>query len=508
MSKSGLRLSAAVLTTLIIVVGITAFDHLPSSVRAQIDSERSALASAPNQVRAAQETVGRELQAEPALFHSIPAAAQWPGRFQQASDELQSARGDIDDLTRLEKNGHRSDQQRALALLSHERNLRTAALNQASAVQTEAAHWLDRKQHLPAEVQQMERSYQAIHSFDFAPLTAVVEKAETDWPEKKADLSARLADVTGVVPRSDALWQSTAEARREATGGNVSGLDYGALLSAADELNTSAAALPQKSEQLKALTGQLYDSWDKVLVDMETRGIGSARAYDQKIRTVRTHLGATTSDEKWVDVSPATYDAMRNDLGMAIEHKPTGKYDSEAEHVAQPAGFAYMAPPAQGSNQYGYWEHRDGQSFWVWYGQYALLRDLLFNHSYRPLPRGEWEDYHDWHSRGQTYYGRDAEAGAPKYGSNGTATQERYSGSTYAHSGGFRDSPYASKSGSFRDSPYASRSAREPEADHSGRLFGSHGSEPHVAPRSEPHFHPAPRSMPRSFGGGRRFGRH
>jgi len=504
MSKSFLRLSAAVLTTLIIVVGVTAFDHLPSSVRAQIDSERTALAAAPNQIHAAQDAVAREQQADPGLFQSIPAAQQWPGRFQQASSELLSAHGDIDELTQLEKKGHRSDAQRAEALLSHERSLRSTALNQATAIQTEAAHWIDRKQHLPAELQQMERSYQTIHSFDFAPLTAVVQKAETDWPEKKADLSARLAAVTGVASRGDMLWQSTAAARQEAASGKTSGLDYGALLAAADELDTSAAALPQKSAELQSLTGQLYDSWDKVLVDMETRGIGRARAYDQKIRTVRTHLGQTTSDEKWVDVSPATYDAMHNDLGMDIEHKPTGKYDSEAEHVPQPAGFAYMAPPSQGSNQYGYWEHRDGQSFWVFYGQYALMRDLLFNHSYRPLPRDEWEDYRDWRSRGQTYYGHDAEASAPKYGTNGTATQDRYSGSTYAHNGGFRNSPYAAKSGSFRDSPYASRSLHEPEGDHSGHMFGSH--KPSATP--EPHFRPTPRSMPRSFGGGRRFGRH
>ena len=507
MSKPALRLSAAVLTTLIIVVAISAFDHLPGSVRKQIDAERSALTAAPKQVRAVEETVAREEQSDAALFHSIPASQQWPGRFQQASNELESARGDMDELTRLEKNGHRSDQQKALALVSHERSLRTGALSHAAAIQTEAAHWLDRKQHLPAELAQMERSYQIIHSFDFAPLTAVVQKAEMDWPEKKADLSTRLADVTGAVPRSEVLWQSTSAARSQVAGGDVSKLDYGALLSAADELDTTAAALPQKSAELKSLSGQLYDSWDEVLVDMETRGIGSARAYDQKIRTVRTHDCKTASDEKCVDVSPATYNAMRNDLGMAIEHKPTGKYDSEADHVAQPAGFAYMAPPAQGSNQYGYWDHRGGESFWVWYGQYALLRDLLFNHSYRPLPRYEWEDYRDWRGRGQTYYGRDAEAGTPKYGTNGTSTEERYSGSTYAHNGGFRSSPYASKSGSFRDSPYASRSA-EPGGDHSGRTFGSHASEPHVSPRSEPHFRPAPRSMPRSFGGGRRFGRH
>jgi hypothetical protein len=212
-----------------------------------------------------------------------------------------------------------------------------------------------------------------------------------------------------------------------------------------------------------------------------------------------------------VDVSEATYQAMRNDLGMAVEHKPAGKYDSEADRVAQPAGFAYVAPPAVGSNQYGRWEHHDGRDFWVFYGQYALLRDLLFNHQYRPLDRGEWEGYRTSRDRGWTYYGHDESAGrsAPKYGTNGTATQDRYAGSTYARGGGFRESPYATRSGGYRESPYASPQARDPEGDHSARTFGRNRApeEPHVAPPSHgyrPSPSPAPRRMP--SGGGRRFG--
>ena len=188
-------------------------------------------------------------------------------------------------------------------------------------------------------------------------------------------------------------------------------------------LDTAAAGLPEKSGELQSLAGQLYWSWDKLLVDMEVRGSGRAREYDQKIRTVKTRIvdvaekkGDTTSEEKWVDVSPVTYQAMEDKLGMAVEHKPAGKYDSEAEKVAQPAGFAYMAPLSQGRNQYGYWEHRDGGNFWVWYGQYALLRDLLWGRSYRPLPSGEYENYRSYQSRGRTYYGRDESASAPKYG--------------------------------------------------------------------------------------------
>ena len=131
------------------------------------------------------------------------------------------------------------------------------------------------------------------------------------------------------------------------------------------------------------------------------------------------------------------------------------------------------------------------------------MRDLLFNRDYRPLDRYEYEDYRNYRQRNQTYYGRDTATGAtPKYGTSGTATQERYSGSTFSKSGGFKDSKYASKPGRYRDSQYATPSMRDPNGDHSGRTFGSGASRP-LSPRMAPRA--APRSMPRSSPG-RTFG--
>ena len=514
MKRPTLRLLAVILTTLIIVVLVNAFDHLPGSVRAQIDSERSALASAQKQLKGAQDAVTRDTQAQPDFFAAIAASRQWPGLFQNAAGTLRSAGRDMDELSRLEKQGHYRDRQQAERLLAEERRMRTAALGQASSVQNDVAHWLSRKQQLPAEVEAMQREYQAIHGFDLAPLAARIEHAETDWPEKKPDLEARLASVRGIVTHDDDLWRSTSPSRAAVAAGKIDDSAAGTLLASADELTASAASLPKQAGELQSLAGQLYDSWDKILVDMETRGIGSNRQYDQKIRTVRTHAGTTTSEERWVPVSEATYDSMHNDLGMAIEQKPAGKYDAEADHVPQPAGFAYVAPPSQVSNQYGHWEQHNGQSFWVFYGQYALLRDLLFNRDYRPLDRRDWEGYRTERSQGHTYYGQNAEssASAPKYGTNGTTTQERYSGSTYAKGGGFRDSPYATRSGDYRNSPYASPGARGQEADRSPKTFGRNRrpDEPHAAPPPEHSYHPAPRPAPRRFpsgGGGRRFGR-
>lgn len=507
MSKSGLKILAAILTLAIVGVLFAGLDDLPRSVRAQIGAERAALASARDQVTKARQDVDRQMQADPALFASLPAKAEWPGQFDAAGALLASASGTMDRLSALEKANRRQDRPQVETLLSQERNLRNRAVAQASAPQKEAAHFADLKQHLPQALAEMEQSRRALHDFDLAPVAAAVTKAETDWPARKAELDARLAARRDLIAEGDRLWDSTADERRKAAAGDVAHLDFGALLGAADKLKANAAELPAKATELKAATGQLYTAWDKLLVDMQTRRSGGSKAYEQKIRTVKTAFadaanksGDTVSEERWQSVPEPTYEAMRNNLGMAIEHKPEGKFDSEAERVPQPAGFAYMAPPGQ-RNQYGYWERRNGSDFWVFYGQYALMRDLLFNRDYRPLDRGDWDGYRSSQSRGQTYYGGDS--GGQRYGTAGSTTQKRYSGSTFSQSGGFKDSKYANKPGSYRNSPYSSPSARDPESS-APRTFGRTPSSP--APRSYRPSAPRSPSFPRSAP--RRFGRH
>jgi hypothetical protein len=520
MSKSSLRVLAALLTVGIVVVLLAGLDGLPGAVKTQIAAERKSFAAAQSQVQSAQADVSRTLASESALFRALPSAREYPDRLGRAASTLAAAGQSIAELERLEKQNRRSDRDRAEALLAREKQVRAAAVADAESVRQDAAHWVELKQHLPQEVQDMERDYKAIHGADLAAAAAAVQKAEADWPVKKSDLEARLATARGIQVRSDELWQSTAEARRAAAANDYSKVDFGTLFAAADTLKTGAADLPRQAEQLKTLSAQLYQSWDKILVDMETRGTGNARQYDQKIKTVRTAVSdatgkssTATSDEKWVDVSKAQYQAMEKNLGMAIEHKPAGKYDTESERIAQPAGFAYMAPPGQ-SNQYGHWEQNNGTSFWVFYGQYALMRDLLFNRSYRPLDYREYHDYYTYRQRNETYYGRDTATQAPKYGTSGTATQERYSGSTFAKSGGFKDSKFASKPGGYRDSQYSTPAGKDPNADHSPRKFGSGSSSPsempHAAPPPSRSYRPAPTpyrpSMPRSSPG-RSFGR-
>jgi hypothetical protein len=507
MTRPQLRLSAVVLSVLIVIVAAHALDHLPSGLRTQIDSERAAFAASQSQLAATRGQIDSQIQSAPDLFTALPFGAQWPARFDQASSELHAASGDVDELTRLEKSDSHGDSDKVTTLLAAEKKLRAQALSEATAIQSDAAHWIDASKNLPQELPELERAYQAVHNYDLGPLTAAVQRAETDWPDKKSDLDSRLSAERAIITQADTQWQATATARQQAAAGKLKGAGAATLLNFEDNLKTAAATLPRNATELNTLSTQLYTSWDKLLVDMKSHG----SEYQQQIRTVSTHLtdataktGDVTSNEQWNTVPRSTYDAMRNDLGMAVEHKPAGKYDTEAEHVAQPAGMAYVAPPSQGSNQYGYWDHRDGRDFWVFYGQYALMRDLLFNHNYTPFNRYEWEDYRNYSMRGQTYYGRDTETSTPKYGSQGTVTQKGYSSSNYAHSGGFRDSQYASKSGSYRSSPYSSPAAREPGGDSSPKTFGhlSPSSTPRAAPPART-YRPSPspsRSPGRTFG--------
>jgi hypothetical protein len=519
MTKPQLRLLAIVLIGLIGLVLVAGLDDLPRKLRADIASEQQSLAAAETKLHKAGSEVAADVRAEPDLFrvHSMDTAL--PQRLAKAERNLEAAKSDMQALAGFAKANRRTDREKVEQLLGEERNLRSNVLDESSAVSGEAAHWIDLKNHLPEQLTQMSQDYQTLRQVDLLKVTAAVQKAEGDWPEKRSDLESRLVAVVSKPAEAEKVWQSTAEMRRKVAANDLVGLDYAGLISAADSLHQTSADLPRQTADLQAQAGQLYDAWDKILVDLDIRRGGDLRYYEEKVRTVRTHFpdaaskqGQTTSDEQWVEVSKAQYQSVQNDLGMAIEHKSAGKYDSDAERIAQPAGFAYIAPPSQGSNQYGYWEHRGGESFWTWFPQYLILRELLWGRYYPPFTPYDYQEYRSTWSRGRTYYGHEQYGGStvPRYGTNGTYTQRRYADSTFARNGGYRDSRFANQGGGYKGSRFESPSSRSGQSSEP-HTFGRSGSDSRGSGRSfgqGSHSSPRPRSAPsgggRSFGGRRR----
>ena len=199
MSRSSLKFLAILLSVLIVAVLLSGLDDLPREVRAQIKTERAALATAQSQLHAEKDAVNRDVAADPALFHAITESAQWPSALSRDEAALADASRDMDELTRLEKANRRQDRQRVETLLAHERSLRTSATTDAANVQKEATHWVEWKQHLPEAVRQMESDYHTVHTLDLAPVAAAVAEGR----DRLAAEEVRPRFAHGFYPRAD-----------------------------------------------------------------------------------------------------------------------------------------------------------------------------------------------------------------------------------------------------------------------------------------------------------------
>ena len=195
------------------------------------------------------------------------------------------------------------------------------------------------------------------------------------------------------------------------------GLDYAGLLGSAETLHTDVTTLPARTQELESLTGQLYTSWDKILVDLRDRKSGGMRDYEEELRTVKTKFpdaagkdGVTTSDDSWARFHAPRTRFAENNIGMSVAHKPVGKYDTEADEVAEPAGFAYMAPVGRAQPVWLLGPQQRRQLLGILRAIRADARSVVGTQLPADSQSYEWESYRTARSSGQTYYGRDEAA--------------------------------------------------------------------------------------------------
>lgn len=458
---------------------------LPRPLRTEVRAESEKLDAADRQLQRAEKTVRDDLASAPDMFQTASVATDWPARLRAARQKIENAKSQDRELQRLLRDDRAESRARVEYLLSGARTARESAERDSQAVVAAAQKWLNFRRNLSSSLDNMKKEYDTIRAVDLTPAAKAVEKAEQDWPEKKGALESRLALLRAVPQTADKKWQETEGARKDAAAGKAIGPEVALLNQTDDYFAENAAQLPKQVDELRAQSGQLYDAWDKILTDLDVSQRGGQTVYREKVKTVRTRFvdvaakkTEVSSDEKWTDVPEPSYRAVENDLGMAIAHKDAGLFDSEATSVPQPAGYAYIAPPSQGSNQYGYWRNEGGSSVWTWLPQYLIMRELLWGNNYRPVVIGDWDRYRTYERSGRTYYGNETPAAPPKYGSHGTFTQRTYANSRYVQSGGFRGSAYSSRPGS--SSPTFSRPSAPPppsaSASPEGKRFGSGAS--------------------------------
>jgi hypothetical protein len=496
-----------------VLVVLTGCNSLPREIRREIADAGAKLRQSEKQFQRESDEIRDDLSHAPDLFNAAPAAGEWRSRLSAAKGRLDAAESDQRQLETLDKSGHKEDAPRVRQLLSDEDRLRKSSLDEADSIDAQATHWLDFQHNLPHYLAKMRDAHDAVGAADFAAVTKTVEKAERDWPGKRADLESRLQTLKTAPDRAERQWQATEAERQAAADAKATGPQIATLIQA-DEVIEAAARLPEEATELTARCGQLYNAWDRILDDLD---IENGR-YREKIKTVRTRFAEagdrspqTSTDERWVDASPAEYHAVENDLGMAVAHKDAGLYDSEAQTTAQPAGFAYIAPPSVGSNQYGYWTHTDHGSFWTFLPQYLIMRELFWGHDYyRPIVVNEYNSYYNAYRSGHTWYGQESPAAPPKYGSQGTFTQQHYSSSRYVQSGGFKNSGFASHVSPAQQPPPSGPRAAPPSSPSSqdgisqGKRFGRPAGPGAPSPAGKHFGGKASPPAGRRFGGGHR----
>ena len=251
--------------TVILISGVlllTACGGLPRALRRQIESERQNLQTAKTQLQHSLDTVKADLAHSPDLFRNAPVSQQWPAQLDSARATLDRAAGDLKDIDKVAS-------PRAEQLLSEARSLRQSAVRDAESIEANANNWLDFEKNQPHYLAAMQRTYDQIRAVDLMPVSQAVEKAERDWPAKKSALDERFAGLQQSAKDAATQWTSTESARQDSMAGKATGAEVATLIQASDRLSHDENNLTHSADDLRAQCGQLYDSWDKILADLE-----------------------------------------------------------------------------------------------------------------------------------------------------------------------------------------------------------------------------------------------
>jgi hypothetical protein len=143
-----------------------------------------------------------------------------------------------------------------------------------------------------------------------------------------------------------------------------------------------------------------------LLEDMNREG-NFFKTHYHKYRIVQDDRAWSTD---WMKVPESVFEQYRPLLGMVV----AGRKDGEPVGAAAPPGYQYA-----GDTRYGRWRNdAGGRSFWEFYGQYSLVRDMMGGW-YRPIYRDDYDAYRQSTTRNVPFFGK-----THTYGTAGTVARQ------------------------------------------------------------------------------------
>ncbi len=271
--------------------------------------------------------------------------------------------------------------------------------------------------------------------------TRVLPKVKQDFPNIASKADARFAPLLALgkkVSQAETLADSMFARYQEGHD-----IDVAKFTDQVDLISHEYNALEQTRNKYEKLLLSVYVGYNKILDDMKVESAPGTSLPLYFHKYLLEMDGQVSKTQDWVPVSQAFYKANEDNLGMAIVSKKIGQFDDEANTHATPPGMAYMGDP-----KYGEWRRDShGNSFWAWYGKYALF-STLFSFPPRSFGYNRWNSFHQNYRYDRPYYGSTPD-GRRQYGTKGAFTKasSRYRASSFAQTGGF-----ASQSPSVRNS--------------------------------------------------------
>lgn len=173
-----------------------------------------------------------------------------------------------------------------------------------------------------------------------------------------------------------------------------------ALVVTASGILTGCGSGPDQSP-LEILKKTLKDAptYSVVLEDMRTEGTFSKQYFHRYLVVLPDESWKT----QWYPVSKADYQQHLDHLGMSLLARKDGNFD---DFVAPP-GYHFV-----GDETYGRWrQDNTGDSFWEFYGKYALLSSL-FGGWYHPVYRSDFGTYNRYRKSYKPFYGSKGQYGS------------------------------------------------------------------------------------------------
>ncbi len=386
---------------------------LPDWARADAQQAQQRLEQIAADVQAQRARIDEIVQQDPAFLSELPEVKAARQQLEARAAQVQALQTTFADAVKPILERDKSSERAELLSAVSPINAKVQALqsqDEAVAAAATVQRLLEYKRDHAKIVEGARTTAQAVANAGADPLVeGGLATSGAQFPEMKDKLEKKRADLTAGAAQVQADRAHLDELAAQQP------VDYVAVGRLADRILANGEAVQAQKAGLISDFAELRRSTDKILTDMKEE---DGRYYHQ----YRVIQDGKSTETGWLEVDAATYRKHEDHLGMSIYSKPEGVLEEDAVEVASPPGYAYVGNP-----RYGQWQGSGANSFWVFYGQYALMRDLLWGPGYyRPVPRGDWDGWRDSRRAGRPYYGRNNE-----YGTQGSATRSRYAGSRY-----------------------------------------------------------------------------